>query len=70
MNYRDFMEQQNTIRNDLTKIMNRDKITFIGLAKDIGIALNTLFCFLRKEKLVQFRTLSKIHDYVIKHKDN
>lgn len=69
MNYRDFMEQQQTIRSDLTTIMNADKITFMQLAKDIGIAIGTLFNFVRNEKIVQFRTLSKIQDYVLKNKE-
>jgi len=69
MNYKEFMDKQCTLRGNLTLIMNRDKLTFKRLSKDIGIALNTLFCFLREEKPVQFRTLSKISDYVIKHEE-
>lgn len=60
------MEQQISTREQLTEIMHTNRITFSALAKDIGIAMNTLMGFVRDEKMVQFRTFSKIQDYVIK----
>lgn len=69
MDYREFLKRQEALREQLTLRMIENKLTFRELSQDIGIALNTLFKFIKNRNGVHLGTLAKINDYLQKKVD-
>lgn len=61
--YLDFMNNQQSIRNELTEIAIRNMLSFRQLGRDIGLATSTICKFIRLKEDISFLPLSKMKNY-------
>lgn len=65
ISYKDLSKSDGVIRNRLVELMYKNPITFVGIAKAIGVAPQTLQYFLEEKKKSDNYTLFKIFKYVM-----
>lgn len=63
---KEYLENQNPLRNRLFAIMRKNVLTFANVSKAIGISEMTVIRFVREEKDVDMVPLFKIENYILK----
>lgn len=62
-----FLQQQDAIRSSLESIIQKKKMSWNQLAKDIDISPKTLQAFILDEKNLMLKQLSKVEQWVLKN---
>lgn len=66
-NYNNFLETQAVIRQQILQLAKSRDLSFMAMAKLIGISQNTLMYFIKAERYLTFRTLAKIEKFLEKY---